>query len=954
MRFCTMFVVILFSDGLIGGEPPEEPILKIETGMHTAIIRRIAVDNQESLLITGSDDKTIRIWSLNDGRLLKVLRPPIAWGNEGKIYAVAISPDGKEIAGGGWTGYWDSKTYLFYIFNIQTGNIVRLIRQLPNVVFHASYSKDGRYLVVGLGGSYGIKIYDVTMGYSLVFEDKDYGDAVYGFDFSGEGKLVVACYDGYIRLYNNGFRLIRKKKTQGGTKPYSVSFSEDSSKIAVGYADEPSIEILSGDDLRYLYSTDKHSFSNCCWYSVSFSSDKLYAGGTCSKYIEGRWRRVIHGWEKEGREIGFNSYVAEDTILQILPLKYGVVFGSADPGFGIIDKVGRLSLRKRGEIADFRDMDKMFRLSFDGSIVSFRYDVTQESITIFDLKNLMFSNESEIKDIELLSPIMESGHIKVTEWKNSQNPKLDFRFLSISDDERSRSLAISADEKRFLLGADWNLRLFDDKGKELWKVPVLGTTWAVNISGNGKVAVAGFGDGTIRWYRMDDGRELLSFFPHKDKKRWAIWTPKGYYVASTGGEDLIGWHVNNGAEKAADFYPASRFRDRFYRPDVIAKIFEVYDEEKAIAEANEATGRKRVETSIKEILPPVIRVLSPEDGAVIKDRDITVRYILKNPTGEPITNIRVMIDGRPVSQERGIKVVKRETEEQDVREVRVRIPEYDCEIGLIAENKYGASEPSRVMVIWGGQKEGLLIKPRLYILAIGISRYKDPILRLKYGRKDAEDFVNVMKMQRGMLYEEIKWKLLTDENATKEEILDGLEWLQKETTHKDVGMLFIAGHGINDNAGIYYFLPYNVELDRLKRTGVPFSDIKNTVSGMAGKVVMFVDTCHSGKIMGGRRGDNDITGVINELTSAENGVVVFASSTGRQFSLENREWGNGAFTKALVEGLKGKADLLGRGKITINMLDTYISERVKELTKGAQTPVTTKPNTVPDFPIAVK
>ncbi|HOT41044.1 MAG TPA: caspase family protein, partial [Syntrophorhabdaceae bacterium] len=132
-----------------------------------------------------------------------------------------------------------------------------------------------------------------------------------------------------------------------------------------------------------------------------------------------------------------------------------------------------------------------------------------------------------------------------------------------------------------------------------------------------------------------------------------------------------------------------------------------------------------------------------------------------------------------------------------------------------------------------------------------------------------------------------------------------------------------------------------------------FSEIKNTVSSIAGKVAMFVDTCHSGGVMG-KRAITDITGVINELTSAENGVVVFASSTGRQYSLEDPQWQNGAFTKAVIEGIAGKADLLGKGKITVNMLDAFIAERVKEITNGKQTPVTTKPNTVPDFPIAVR
>jgi uncharacterized caspase-like protein len=208
-----------------------------------------------------------------------------------------------------------------------------------------------------------------------------------------------------------------------------------------------------------------------------------------------------------------------------------------------------------------------------------------------------------------------------------------------------------------------------------------------------------------------------------------------------------------------------------------------------------------------------------------------------------------------------------------------------------------------------------------------------------------------MQKQKGGLYRDVEVKLLPD--APKEDIEDGLDWLQHQVTSRDVGMLFLAGHGVNDSSSVYYFLPANADLDRLKRTGVVFTDFKTTVENIAGKVVMFVDTCHSGNVMGARRGD--INGFVNELASAENGVVVFAASTGRQYSLEDVQWQNGAFTKALLEGIGGKAAYnSGNGKITVNMLDLYISERVKELTKGQQTPSTTKPSTVPDFPVAVK
>ncbi len=160
--------------------------------------------------------------------------------------------------------------------------------------------------------------------------------------------------------------------------------------------------------------------------------------------------------------------------------------------------------------------------------------------------------------------------------------------------------------------------------------------------------------------------------------------------------------------------------------------------------------------------------------------------------------------------------------------------------------------------------------------------------------------------QKGRLYREVTAKVLTDGEATKDDILDGLDRLRKETTSKDVAMLFLAGHGVNDTNGIYYFLPTNANPDKLLRTGVVFSDIKNTLASIAGKTLFFVDTCHSGNIMGARRGVADINAVVNELVSAENGAVVFASSTGAIFAGRCRlgEW-------RLYQGAGGEAGRQG-------------------------------------------
>jgi hypothetical protein len=147
----------------------------------------------------------------------------------------------------------------------------------------------------------------------------------------------------------------------------------------------------------------------------------------------------------------------------------------------------------------------------------------------------------------------------------------------------ARSLAIAPDAQSFVLGAEWSLRRFDKAGNQIWEKPVPSVAWGVNLAREGRLILAAYGDGTIRWHRAADGEELLALFIHVPEdpnadKRWVLWTPEGYYTASpNGGEDLIGWHVNRGLDQAADFYPAETFRSTFHRPDLVQKAIDKAD-----------------------------------------------------------------------------------------------------------------------------------------------------------------------------------------------------------------------------------------------------------------------------------------------------------------------------------------------------------------------------------------
>jgi WD40 repeat protein len=172
------------------------------------------------------------------------------------------------------------------------------------------------------------------------------------------------------------------------------------------------------------------------------------------------------------------------------------------------------------------------------------------------------------------APRTTAPGLTITDWNSTTATKLNGKPLSLKQYEMSRSLAIAPDGQQFLLGTAWYLRLFDKQGQQQWAVPVPGAAWGVNIAGNGKVAVAALGDGTIRWYRLQDGKELVALFPHKDRTRWIVWTPEGYYDASPGAEELIGWHINQGPDKEAKFVPLGEQQKEYHRPDLITKVLE--------------------------------------------------------------------------------------------------------------------------------------------------------------------------------------------------------------------------------------------------------------------------------------------------------------------------------------------------------------------------------------------
>jgi WD40 repeat protein len=114
------FASIVAADGAI-----EKVILVLNTGGHTAKPEQVLFTPDGKKLISVSLDKSIRIWDVDSGESLSVIRPPIGQGLGGGLYAAAMSPDGRMLAVGG-LAYNIAKSIRAPIYVITTtGRMIR-------------------------------------------------------------------------------------------------------------------------------------------------------------------------------------------------------------------------------------------------------------------------------------------------------------------------------------------------------------------------------------------------------------------------------------------------------------------------------------------------------------------------------------------------------------------------------------------------------------------------------------------------------------------------------------------------------------------------------------------------------------------------------------------------------------------------------------------------------------
>jgi WD40 repeat protein len=914
--------------------PPTGPILRIEAETHGALIRRIDVDSACRLMVTGSDDKSARLWALpEDGtgqpQLLRVFRVPIGPGNEGKVDAVALSPDGRFAAAAGWDVNASGLDNGVYIFEAATGKLMRRLDKLNNVVFHLTFSRDGRYLAATLAGGLGVRVWD-TASWRIVGSDSDYGgEAGYGAVFDAAGRLYTTAWDGFLRRYGPDFKLQAKVKTPGGPRPYEIAIHPKGDRLAVGF-DGAGVDVYSTKDLTRLFAANMAGTGQGNFYlAVAWSADgnRLYAGG--GNLVEGGG--PVRIWDREGLRKERDVLLAQDTVMELMPCHDTIAIGTQDPNFGLISANGEKKVWQESTKPDMRGKrDAHFTVSDDGSQVRFGLGVFSDKPVLFDVVANRLTDQ--VQPATGLAAA-DNTSLKVTDWLHNPSPKLDGKPLQLEPHEIARSVAVAPGGDRLVLGTEWSLRVFGRDGKQMWRQPTPEITWGVNVARGRKYVLAAYGDGTIRWHRFSDGAEVLALFVDAKTREWVLWTPGGYYASSVNGDRYVGWQLNKGWDQAGEFVTASRLKKHLYRPDIVKRAFELADAGAAEREAN-PTGRA-ADFKLADLAnhaPPKFHIVDPSDKIHAARSPVEVRLELTE-ANDAVTGLDVKVNGRQVTP-RDVRDIDPSKQQAEMRSLNIPLEKGENHIQIMARNGVGETVQDLLVYL---DREGVLDqRGKLYIVAIGVDNY--PKLgskySLRYAGADARLMLDSLTKKAGPLHSDVVSKLLVsngDTPPTKANIEDALAMF-RDVRPEDTVILFLASHGVNDGAD-YLMIPEDAERNDAGRwrpsSVVSWSVLQKALQDAQGSRIMFVDTCHASGAYSPR--------LVKDAADAS--IVVFSATDKDTEAQETTQLGHGVFTYAVSQGINGGADFSKKGVVNVLALGAYVADEVKHMTNDEQEPV---------------
>lgn len=981
-------IITLLFLATIGFSQKEDQILTINPVGHKGTIRAMCIDNKKNI-ITAGYDKVIKIWNSEEGFLEREIYGQIGDGNEGQIYDMAISPNNKYLAIGGWLGSTMGTEAVgdIRLIDYKTGEMKRLLKAhaepIKDLIFLSDY-----YLLSTDGGGY-VLIWEVKSGDYWQFKniDQDITDiAVLGSNFvtcHASGMIYewsIEDLEKPVRSYN---KLIKEEMPL--TK---LTVSPDGQLIVLAsYTDVIVLNSKFKEECRFWNGEDDIT-------NLAFSPDGTKLLVTSSSiYIKKNKMKVYQ--ILDGLAYSYKTYQKHENLVLCgdwIDNKTCVTAGGSDNEIVLweLDDKRKFPVEKQ-YIAGVGSI--IYAASMMGNTLAFTRTWSQNFG--FSKKDLVFDfvtrSVSPLESDSLYSvPVREMGEYTLEHKRTAVDretlilKKNGMTYATMSRDETNGTLHnVSTFVNGMIVsgGGYGFIQVYDLKGKVLGHlIGHEGDVWGLSISSDGRYLVSCSNDQMIKIWRTEDiGKDLVypvvSVFISKTNE-WVIWNNDGYFTSSRKGASYVGYHINQGKDKAAKFYPFEQFDLKFNRPDIIMKDLDIVDE--SIIGLYRSAYEKRIKRMgiSEDDLSAELNVPTVQISSKKKEGSKLLLTVKAGDEQVFLNRLNVFINDVPIYGRKGIDLTSRNAKELS----------YDLELDLMnGRNKVQISVLNQNGV--ESLKETVYInhvdehKPDLYIMAIGVSSYQDSTFNLDYAAKDAEDIKELFASSQ--LYGQIHSEVLLNENVTRKNILSAKDFFKPAGTN-DVVILFIAGHGVLDANLEYYFCTHDIDFQDPSKNGIAYEKLESLFDGInALKKLLIMDTCHSGEVdkddieeiaaVDTELGDisfrtTDATTVLTERQGLKQtneavkemfndlrrgtGATVLSSAGGVEFAMESEEWKNGLFTYCLLKGLKqGEADLNQDGEIYLSELQEFVRGEVLNLSKGKQQPTSRFENISLDYRI---
>jgi WD40 repeat protein len=948
--------------------PSLDPQVRVAQDMHTAPIGQIRADAAFSRLFTVSSDKTLRIWRLADLQLLRAVYLPSEVGVEGLPSSVAVSADGKFAYVAGATGWaWNQSTHI-YLIDVERGRITGTVGRFDNdVVESMELSPDGKRLAVGLARG-GVRIVDAASG-SVLQADAAYAGPVTYLNFSLDGRLASTSRDGCVRVYGTDLTLVLRRQYPptppgqaqcSGSDLGGIRFSPDGRLLAFGvrYRFEggkylPEVLVLDGHSLatrRVVRASDPDQQSLCC---IAWSPDSgtLYVRGN----VEGDAPMPIYRVRDPLTGPVERWSFGRQQISNMLPLPDGqMVFTTTVPSIVKVGANGEVvsgpgnkptvALPGNVDFYRYRADAMAFRVSADGRKVAFATGDGSRLVADLGTDKLQQALGTGGSNDPGLFGVNRAGAVKVDTalgvYAYRKPTLVNGIPPPLETEESVWSWATHGELPIAALGTQWRVRLVDAQGKALpgWETPPFlpAPAYHIVITRDGKWVVAALGDGTMRWYAVATGKEVLGFFTHANGSDWVAWRADGYYASSPNGDQYVGWLVNRSGRESPDFFRAAQFERQLYRPDLVRAALR---DPSTVGRASDQLAQ-----TLRQLAAPRVAIESIVPG--VEPGTLAVRFTAE-ATGRRINEVGVYVDGVPVLRA-AERVVAGEEGQRLTRTVIAPASSSRAEVRVEAETdaSLGIDESAPLA-------PSLAASPRqgkLWLLAVGVHRFdKLPDVRpLPSTTNDARELRAAFASQQGRAFSELRATVLTEQAAdkpTKANVMAQLGEL-KQVQPEDTVVVFLASHGIAD-AAEYYFLPKDAtpgDVDkvlaaqskgtRLVDGAVPSmltgTELMQALRRIPGRRILMLDTCHADAAGRG----SDPYALLKRSASTQ--VAVVSAARGDELSHDTPDAKHGAFTLAIIEALNGKAQP-AKGPMTLRAAFDAATPRLQETLKVLQT-----------------